>query len=286
MSSKLSLKESELISLVRNVLKERREHSEMDYFDAFFKLFWGWIKKNVDEKYWSYPTGFLLKKYSIPFVDDVAPDFRGNHQDSDEWYIDRWDLQRIVDTAIANGNFSMPNLQSEEKFTEKYKKVIPSLIEYLNLPKYVHLKITEDEPHYVKIFPSLMYANMLLSDEARPIDSRRIEKKISEFLKNYLGVDLGNPVYGETQIDVMNPEMIGLDEWVKDVLNKQIKKHIRQFPSAKNIKSIRYEPRTNGADMKIVFKDWPNYEIKNKLRDDIKKYFEELGIGDKIRIEF
>jgi hypothetical protein len=87
------------------------------------------------------------------------------------------------------------------------------------------------------------------------------------------------------EISVTDPVLFGIDEWIKDVLNKQIKKHIRTFPEATQLKSIRFEPKTNGGDMKLVFKGYPSFSTRGALRERIKSYLQQLGYGQKIQID-
>lgn len=282
MSKKVLLNQSRLVSLVRQIV-EKFEYDDLDYMGMFFQIFMDWIRKNTPEKVWSYPTGFLIKKYSTPFLRDVT----GNDiisNDNDDHEISRWEIEKIVKSAVRHGRYTLPSLHREEKFTDKYKKVIPAIIENLELPDYVEVSFEEKEPNFVTVKTLVFYSNMLLSDLTKRINRSSIEDNISKFLKNYLGVELGNPVYGEVQLSVLEPELFGIEGWIKQVLNKEIKKTIRSWPEARDLKSIRFEPSSNGGNMKLVFTDY-NYQRRSALREKIKSYFEQLGFGSKIRIE-
>ena len=59
MASKILLKESELISVIKNIVEQAKlEYDELDYMAAFVHIFMDWIRKNTPEKFWSYPFGF------------------------------------------------------------------------------------------------------------------------------------------------------------------------------------------------------------------------------------
>ena len=124
-----------------------------------------------------------------------------------------------------------------------------------------------------------------MSENVKSINSNSIERKIKNFLENFVGVEFGNPAYGEISLTVTPLNLYGIDEWIKDVLNKKIKKHIRTFPEAKILKSIRFEPLSDGGTMKLIFANYPSYSSRNALRDKVRGYFKELGYGEKIRVE-
>lgn len=285
MSTKVLLSESKLISLVKRIV-ENIEYDELDYANAFFQIFMDWIRKNTPEKFWSYPVGFLIRKYSYPFVKDVTgDDFYSRQRVDKDYVIGRYDIDRIVKSAIKKGHYTFPSLYSEEKFIDKYKKIIPTVIENLELPEYVTIRFEENEPNFVKVYIDILYSNMLLSKNVKSINSSSIEREIKNFLKNFIGVEFGNPAYGEINLNVLPANLYGIDEWIKDVLNKKIKKHIRTFPEAKILKSIRFEPLSDGGTMKLIFSNYPGYASRNTLRDKVRGYLKELGYGEKIRIE-
>lgn len=287
MASKIFLKESELISVIKNIVEQAKlEYDELDYMAAFVQIYMDWIRKNTPEKFWSYPFGFLIKKYSKPFlIDMTGADYR-NMDDYNDFEISKWDIDRIVKTIVSRGGYQLPTLYSEEKFTEKYSRILPEIIEQLELPEYASVRFVEDDPKFVKVLVDVPFATMLLSPNANHINTHNLERKIHDFVKNYLGLEIGNPAHGELSLEVKEPKLVGLESWVKDVLNKVIKKEIRSFPESRDLKSIRFEPNTKGAEMKFVFKNYPSYQSRQLLRDKVKNYFSKLGFPDnKIRIE-
>jgi len=287
MASKIFLKESELISVIKNIVEQvNLEYDELDYMAAFVHIFMDWIRKNTPEKFWSYPFGFLVKKYSKQFlIDMTGTDYR-NMDDYNDYEISKWDIEKIVKSVVKRGGYQLPSLYSEEKFTEKYNKILPEIIEQLELPEYASIRFVEDDPKFVKVFVDVPFATMLLSPSTKSISTYTISRKIEDFVKNYLGLELGNPAHGELNIQVEEPKLVGLEPWVKDVLNKVIKKEIRTFPEARDLKSIRFEPNTTGANMKFIFKGYPSYQSRSALKDKVKSYFSKLGFPDnKIRID-
>ncbi len=57
--------------------------------------------------------------------------------------------------------------------------------------------MSEDDPNFVKFKPQVLYANMLLADETKRVDRYNLDRKITHFLENFIGLELGNPVHGK-----------------------------------------------------------------------------------------
>ena len=75
MSTRVLLKESELVSMIKKIIKESKfSYSDFDYMSAFFQIFHNWLKKNTPEEVWSYPTSYLIQKYSKPFLKSLGGD--------------------------------------------------------------------------------------------------------------------------------------------------------------------------------------------------------------------
>ena len=104
--------------------------------------------------------------------------------------------------------------------------------------------------------------------------SNSIHSRFKSLLENYLGVEFGNPVHGKINLN-FNIKIENEDEWVKNVLNKEIKKHIKQMPDGNYVHSIRFEPKTDKAYMRIVYKEdssrrMRRYEFRNKVIEYLK----------------
>jgi hypothetical protein len=80
---------------------------------------------------------------------------------------------------------------------------------------------------------------------------------------------------------------VGMDEWVKNVLNKKIKKEIKSLvPYAKNIHSIRFDVEGGKANMKIVFKDDFRWNLRKEVVSGIREYLTNLGYNtDVLRVD-
>jgi hypothetical protein len=76
---------------------------------------------------------------------------------------------------------------------------------------------------------------------------------------------------------------VGLDEWVKNVLNKKLKKEIKSLsPWSKYIHSIRFDVDGGRADMKIIFKDEFRWNLRKEVVSGIREYLTNLGYNTNI----
>ena len=95
-----------------------------------------------------------------------------------------------------------------------------------------------------------------------------------------MNLKVGNPTYGELKLDY-HEYRENLDEWVKNVLNKEIKRDIRQLPGSKFIHSISFEPTNSKASIKINFKSGTGYDQRRKLREGVQNYLKNSGYNEK-----
>ena len=73
------------------------------------------------------------------------------------------------------------------------------------------------------------------------ISTRRFEDSLEKFIRDYLNTKLGNPEHGDITIDRLPIEYVGLQEWTKKVLNKEIKKKLKALPDGHKITKIKFD---------------------------------------------
>jgi hypothetical protein len=105
-----------------------------------------------------------------------------------------------------------------------------------------------------------------------------LKKRIEDFL----GVEIGNPTYGQLSFK-MNKQYIGVDEWVKKTLNKEIKKKIKELPNAARIlHAIRFETHSSssmGGDLKLSYKSWNG---SNEFIKSVRSLLQDMGYNTEI----
>ena len=92
-----------------------------------------------------------------------------------------------------------------------------------------------------------------------------------------MGVEFGNPVHGQLKLDFGRPQYVGVDEWVKKTLNKQIKKEIRGLPRASlMLHAIKFETNNPsiGGELKFSFKSWNG---RNEFLRSAKELLQQMG---------
>lgn len=274
----------EIVSIVMEQVENLDYYEDADFIDVFFQVFRQWVFEKLGEDYKKYPMSLLLKKYGPNFEKEMGLD------DYREYGDDRtFDRYRILDDArnlIKKGKYILPSLKKEEKFTEKYKKALPHIIEHLDYPDYVSLEFVENTPNDVDVKFNVDFVKMLHADKYKSLSKYSMVEKLKNYLTNLLGVEFGNPAYGELSMDTKSMVYVGADEWVKNVLNKTIKKEIKKLPYADGIHSIRFEIYGGYATLKVVFKDSFGYGKRTELLQNIKNYIESLGYNSQmLRIE-
>lgn len=274
-----------IINLVLNEMVDLNDYQEEDFYDAYFNLFRKWITEKLGEDVKKYPTSYLLKKYSTQFEKQLTGDDNDIEDDNDNDFNDdysRFDYYRtkkFIGDLVKKGKFTLPSMAPEKKFTEKYEKILPSIIEALAIPEYVSLSFEEEKTNKVWMRPIVDFVKMIHSKENRSVSTNTILTNLKKYLTNFAGVEFGNPLYGKLELNSFDLNYIGLDEWVKNVLNKKIKKEIRKLPHADIINKIGFNVSRGIATLKIYTKTWKN---RPELSKEIKEYLTNLGLNSNI----
>jgi len=278
----ITLNQTQLTEMVKTIVEQVEmdlsQYDDNDFTDAFVFLFRNWIGNKLGEESKKYPFSFLLKKYGQEFLRETFGDSYSKYFGRDEDVnITGYMIPRIGKYLIQYGVHSLPSLRGEEKFTEKYARHLPRLIKLLGIPSWVRIEIIEDKPNDVVVNLYVDYPSYL-KQESSYLNQYNLQRKLKAILEDYLGVEFGNPVHGELNLN-LNIISENVEPWIKNVLNKQIKKHIKSMPDGKNVHSIRFEPKISGnSDMRIIYKEYSHRHMHQyTFRDNVKKYLEELG---------
>jgi len=285
----LTLKESEFFSMLKTIVEQvetdLNQYDDNDFFDAFVYVFRKWAANKLGEEYEKYPFSYLLKTYGQEFLNQIFGDKYNKYFSSDEVSLYRQMIPRIGKYLVQSGIHSLPSLRNQSKFTKKYAKHISALLEiYLSEFDFVRTEIKEDKPYDVDVYFYVDYPSYLKS-KSRTLNSYNIERELRDLFEQHLGVEFGNPVHGKVNLKI---HIIKENEesWIKNVLNKEIKKHIREMEGGRYVHSIRFEPKDNGATMKIIYKDYGYNNLFKpfEFRNRVRQYIQDLGY-DKISVE-
>ena len=257
-------------------------YGEFDYYDAFFLMFRKWIVETYGEDELKKPTSFLIKKYGSEFVKEYASGVF-NRDDDDDWEINRWDIERIVKSAVERGKYTLPSLRSEKQFTEKYRKHLETLIENLDLPEYTKIKFSERRPYEVNGELSVDFEKWIKDPKQVHINATSVERKLIDYLTNYLGIEFGSPEHGNLEISISGPVNLGFEDWKKKVWGKVLRPEIK-MEAGHDIKAIKLELDSRGINMKITYNWNTGYQKKREIREKIREILNSHGYGPNIRL--
>lgn len=278
------LKESEVVYLIKNLVEQENDFSgfeEFDYLDALFIIFRNWVQKNLPEDERDYPMSYLLEKYAKRFVLDLVDEQTVRGLDRDDFELNRWNIPDIVKSLIKKGHYKFSSKRKEKKFTDVYKRAIPSLVENLELPSWVEIQFKEEKPYHVDVLFLIDY-NTMLEDKSDVIfNYSKYEREIRNFVQNYLGVEIGNAAYGQLELDFRGHELKDVERWVKNVMNGGIKKEIKKLPKGKDIHSIRFEPNARRQNLKIVYKSHAGYGGRREIISGVESILQNAGYNPK-----
>jgi hypothetical protein len=274
MKKTLTLTESELIEVINIIVESYNDdtYDVEDYIEIFFDNFRPWVKKKHGDEVGSYPFSYLVKKYMSEFISDfgmnpieIAYNYRGTIGNA----------ERIGREFVKTGKHKLPSLRSQKKFTEKYAKALEFFVNQLDLPDFMEILFVEETPYRLKVVFNIDWESLIKSEGSEKIKYSEIKQQLEGKIKDYLGVELGNPTHGNLDFS-FRKEYVGVDDWVKKTLNKEIKKKIRELPNSRILHAIRFETNSYGmgGELKLSFKSW-NY------RSDFVKSVRELlqGMG-------
>jgi hypothetical protein len=256
MKKVLSLTESELIKVINRIVESYSDdvYDDEDYVEVFFHYFRPWVKKNHGDEIGEYPLSYLAKKYISEFATD-----NGMNPDSVIFSYRNTitNAANIGKKLVKQGKHKLPSLRSQEKFTEKYKKPLEFFISELNLPDFIKFELIEENPYNILVIFDVNWEGLVKYQGTEKIKPDAVVKELTQRIKDFLGVEIGNPTYGQLSLK-LKKDYVGIDEWVKKTLNKEIKKKFRELPNSRILHAIRFETKSYelGGELKLSFKHW------------------------------
>jgi hypothetical protein len=279
MKKTLTLTESELVKVVNRIVEAYSDdtYDDEDYVEVFLHYFRPWIRANHGDEIGEYPLSYLSKKYMAEFAKDngMSPEnviygYKGNLGNA----------SNIGKNLVKQGKHKMPSLRSQEKFTEKFKKPLEFFVNELNLPEFMELSFTENTPYKVYVTLKVDWERLIKYQGDRKFKSEDIKVELQKRIKDFLGVELGNPTHGQLNFN-FDKIYVGVDEWAKKSLNKEIKKKIRELPTARVLHAIKFETLSNslGGELKFSFKNWNG---RNNFMKEVKELLQSMGYNTDI----
>lgn len=290
MKKTLILTESELVKVINRIVESLDEqydqdidanYDEEDYVEVFLKYFRPWVRTKHGDEIGEYPLSYLIKKYMSEFAED-------NGLEPDEVIYDYINslsnAGNLGEKLVLQGKHKLPTLRSKVKFTDKFKKPLEFFLNELNIPDYIKLNFVEDNPYNVRVEIIVDWLGLIKSKEEKAPNLNSIKTDLEKKIKNFLGVDFGNPTHGQLELNFSSyPTYVGLDEWIQKDFNKEIKKKIKALPNAKRIiHSIKFQFDLGsriGGKIHLSIKSYPG---RNDLIKSIKDMLQSMGYNTNI----
>jgi hypothetical protein len=278
--NKITLNKSEMIKFVSMIVEQVNlsGYDEEDFVEVFVNLFRPWIKSKHGNEVSKYPMSYLAKKYFEEFTTDY-------NIESDRYGTT---MKKIISAGreiVRKGVYQLPSLNTNTKFTERFKKPLLFLVDNLKLPDFINLEFDEETPNIVRGEVIVDFPKLIKSSNS-PTSAYHISKKLQKQFEDYLGVEFGSPVHGKLDFYLNpTPSYIGLDEWIKKEFNKNIKKQIKELPLAeRNISSLKFILNTNHfkGEIKIGWKRDARYGDHHKIKDEVRNILKSMGYNTDI----
>ena len=275
------LNNSEMIKFVSMIVEQvnLEGYTDEDFVEVFVNLFRPWVKSKHGDEVGKYPMSYLIKKHLEEFASD-------NKIELQRFY--GGDLKKIIEIGrqiVRNGAYQLPSLNTNKKFTERFKKPLLFLVDNLNLPDFINLQFDEETPNRVRGEVVVNFPKLIKSSNSSK-SAYRISQKLQKSFEDYLGVEFGSPVHGKLDFYLnTTPIYFGLDEWIKKELNKNIKKQIKELPLAeRNISSLKFILNTNHikGEIKIGWKRDARWTEHNKVKDEVRNILKSMGYNTEI----
>jgi hypothetical protein len=280
MKKTLTLTESELIRVINRIVESHNDeiYDDEDYVEVFLRYFRPWVKSKHGDEVGEYPLSYLTKKYMREFAQDkgmnpeqVMFGYRNNLSNA----------ANIGKNLVRLGQHKMPSLRSQEMFTEKYKKPLEYFVNTLALPEFMTITFKEPSPYKVNAQLDVNWESLIKYQGEETFNFDKIRRELEQRIKDFLGVELGNPTHGQLSFN-FSKSYDGVDEWVKQSLNKKIKKEIKALPNSKLLHAVRFETfgsSTMGGELKLSFKYWNG---RNDFIRDVKQLLQGMGYNTNI----
>jgi hypothetical protein len=279
MKKTLTLTESELVEVINKIVESYNNDSydDSDYVEVFLKFFRPWVKEKHGDEIGEYPLSYLVKKYISEFAQDLEID----PSDTIMAYRDNIrNASAVGKLLVQKGKTKLASLRSKEKFTEKYKKQLDFFINKLELPDFIKLDFIEEIPYNVIGRIRVDWEKLIKYPTDKSFRANDIYGELKNKIENFLGVEFGNPTYGQLSL-TFDKDYVGVEDWVKKTLNKEIKKEIKSLPRSSILHAIRFETSYGdilGGELKLSFKSWTG---RNDFKNQVKNLLEELGYNTK-----
>jgi hypothetical protein len=251
------------------------EYDNEDFLEVFFSKFRPWVKATHGDEAGTLPMSYLIKKYINEFSQLYMRELPFGNVSSK--------AVRLGKEIVSKGEHQLTSLRPQHNFLEKYAKPLKFFVEDLNLPDFIQIKFNEPKPYRANMEVIVDFEEFLKYDGDVPsLDF--INGKFRNFLTNYLGIDFGKSSHGGLNFTFPTAVFNKYEErWVKDDLNKIIKKEIKKLPSASSLRGIKFIPNHSlgSSQLQMLKHGGGGYYRLGNIKTEIGNLLSSLGYSGK-----
>jgi hypothetical protein len=134
----------------------------------------------------------------------------------------------LTQQLIQKGAIEFETFRPEEKFTEKYANPLSKIISRIKInPKY-KITIGEEKPNEVYVRVNIDTEDWLKLSNEEKRQANNFQTELRTNIQKFLGVEFGSPAHGKLTISGYGTNVMNGEEWIKNVMNKKIKKEIKE----------------------------------------------------------
>lgn len=285
--------ESDIKRLITLVLEQEEEDweffSKLDYVHAFIKVFKNWIETTKKINFSDFPFSHLVEKYGKEFAIEHKLIEREDEDDDDEDEEYRYDVRTIERWGrdlMRLGLIKYPSLREQGTFMGRFGKAMERFIAMKKYPSYMKVEIEEPKKFVLQPKVSIDMEAGLKSDYPRSFSKYDFNRDLEEYVKNILGIGIGSPAMGRVKFEypIVDTDK---DTFVKQVVDKVIKKEIRKLPNAEHLQSIRLEFTDQPSmTLRLIFKGYPGYNERSSVRVGAREILRNMGFSDnKVKVQ-
>jgi hypothetical protein len=173
----------------------------------------------------------------------------------------------------------LPSLKKDIFFTQKFKKILDHFIDSYNFPDFVKVHFEETSPFKVSGWITVEFEPAMKYDgDLR--DVHVFSRELTNLITNYMGFELGSPAHGKLEFQFGGGvRFLGVEDWVKNVLNKKIKKEIKTLPHRGALHSMKFTTNTGAirGEITLTYTRDTWYSNQTNFKSEFQDYLQSLG---------
>jgi hypothetical protein len=240
------------------------------------------------EDYWYQFLRFYAKetgknfssKVPISYLEKVLKDEIAKKYDLEDSRYTLNSPSSLAKQLINRGAIEFETFRPEQKFTEKYEKALSKIISKINInPKYT-VEILEERPNEVRLDIGIDIEDWLKLSTKDKIQANNFDGTLRTNILKLLGVEFGSPAHGKLSLNNYGVSIKGTDKWIKNVMDKKIKKEIKNSIFGKYIQRMSIKIDRDKLRISIVQPRWGGLgygENRNSFEKFVDDLFEKYG---------